>query len=148
MSSSVQKPTTTFVDESARGLARELNHVADAINESRRLLALAPDWDGEGGVAISEHAWRQATTFVTNNARWVLERLGVAIDAPAIQPGPSGSVDLHWDHPDYELLINVPAQPGARAGFYGDDRSRVAIKGTLDLDAYNLGLLLWLAKIK
>ncbi len=42
---------------------------------------------------------------------------GSILDAPNILPGPDNSIDLHWDYPKYEILINIPADPMAEASF-------------------------------
>lgn len=57
----------------------------------------------------------------------------LGVDLPEILPGPDGSIDLHWDYPGYEILINISAGPDAKVGFYGDDRSTVQVKGSFDL---------------
>jgi hypothetical protein len=68
------------------------------------------------------------------------------LDPPDIAPGPDGSIDLHWDYPAYEMLINIPRDESSMAGFYGDDRGRISIKGKFDPSQVNEGLLLWLMR--
>ena len=127
------------------GLSPELGHVRDAIERSRTILDLEDDWDDEGAQAYSEEVWERAVEFVRTSATRVRDRFGRVIDAPAILPGPDGSIDLHWNYPSYELLINIPADPVQMAGFYGDDRGQVTIKGTFPRTAPNEGVFLWLA---
>lgn len=57
-----------------------------------------------------------------------LSSMGFAIGQPDILPGPDdGSIDLHWDYPGqgYEMLINIPADPAAKAGFYVEARGKL-----------------------
>jgi len=128
-------------------LPRELDHIRVVIAESRSLLELEPDADSPH-TPPSEGTWKRAVEFLAKNAQWVLDSLGHIVDAPEILPGPHGSIDLDWDYPSYEVLINIPTDPQAKAGFYGDDRGEIAIKGAFDPSAFNVGLLLWLARTK
>ena len=105
------------------------------------------DVDDHGEAGYSEETWNRAVEFLTKNAKWLWDSFGRVIDAPRILPGPDGSIDIHWDHPSFEILINIPADPGAKAGFYGDDRGEIAIKGSIDPSRFNHhGLLLWMAE--
>ncbi len=75
----------------------------------------------------------------------------VTLEKPAILPGPDESVDLHWDYPEYEILINIPANTTAEIGVYGDNKvgtMGASVKTKLDTDSFNEILLLWLADVK
>lgn len=122
-----------------------LGHLRAAIDRSRAVLELPDDFDDEGSPAYTEEVWRRAVTFLEQNAEWVRSCFDRLIEAPEILPGPEGSIDIHWDYPSYELLVNIPADPEGMAGFYGDDRGKISIKGTFDPKTFNHGLLLWLA---
>lgn len=130
----------------ADGLPPKLKHIGDAIENSRTILDIQPDED-LGVVKYSEATWERAVNFVRKNAEWLLNSFGCVIDAPQILPGPDGSIDIHWDRPTFEMLINIPADSRAQAGFYGDDRGEIAIKGSVDPSRFNHGLLLWLLRI-
>ena len=119
----------------------------EAIEASRAILDLEPHED-EGKAAYSEETWARAVEFVRRNAKWLWVDMGFVADLPEILPGPDGSIDLHWDYPTYEMLINIPTDPQAEAGFYGDDRGNISIKGKFDPNTFNHGLLPWLAKAK
>lgn len=131
--------------ESWETLPAALSRIRRRIEDSKDLLALVDDWDDEGAVRIGENTWRRAVEFLTRYARWIWDDYGKAIDAPDIAPGPNGSVDLHWDYPAYELLVNIPHDPRAMAGFYGDNRGDAFNKGSFDPALANEGLLLWLS---
>ena len=129
-------------------LAPALRRIRDAIEESKQMRELGDDWDGEGSLPVDEAVWQRAVDFLARYARVVWERFGKRLDAPDITPGPDGSIDLHWDHPEYEMLVNIRRDLTAMAGFYGDDRGRVSIKGTFDPESPNEGLVLWLKKAR
>ncbi len=125
---------------------RPFHRIQQAIEDSRCLLQLEDDWDTEGSPAITEESWNRAAEWLTNHADQIWRCHRIEIDPPTIAPGPNGSIDLHWDSPEYELLINFPADPAAMAGCYGDDRGKIRIKATFDPKITNEGLLLWLMK--
>lgn len=131
---------------SRQSLPSELNHISQAIERSRSLLDLENDWDEAGSPPIVESTWRRATEFLARHALGVFESDKQIIDAPDMTPGPEGSIDLHWDYPAYEILVNIPADPAAMAGFYGDDRGSISIKGKLDPSHFSEGLHHWLIK--
>ena len=117
------------------------------IERSRWILDLPENWDGEGAAAYGESTWLRAIAFLKHQSAHLRE-CGSELDIPNILPGPDGSVDLHLDKPDYELLINIPKDTQRRATFYGDDRVSLQIKGTLDTSTFNLGLIEWLVSRK
>lgn len=127
------------------GIPAELGHIEAAIAASRSILTLhrQPDWDEENE-PYGEAVWKRATDFVMRHALWLWKYHGIVSEAPSIEPGPYGSIDIHWISPSHELLLNIPKDPSAPAGFYGDDRGHMVIKGTLDPATYNRGLLVWL----
>jgi len=137
------------VRELWRTLPGTLDHICRTVETSRSLLLQLPnDWDEAGSPRIEEATWRRACEFLARYARWIWDNDGKVIDSPSITSGPDGSIDLHWDHTDYEMLINIPSDANAMAGFYGDDRGRVSIKGRFDPSRVNEGLLHWLIKAR
>ena len=70
----------------------------------------------------------------------------MVMPTPQINPGPEGSIDVHWKTRQFELLLNFPADPTLPAGFYGDDYGTLKIKGKMRTEGFNQGLLLWLMK--
>lgn len=125
-----------------------LARIQPAIDSSCYLLELEDDWDTEGSPAIAIATWNRAVEWLKNHADQIGRSHGIEIDPPHIGPGPDGSIDLHWDFPEYELLINFPADPAAMADCYGDDRGRIRFKATLDPKTTNEGVLLWLKNAK
>lgn len=140
-------PPNAAVEAHARYLPKGLGHIHDAIEASRRILALEPD-EELGGVGYAEETWSRAAEFLRKYSKWLWDSTGHVLDAPKILPGPEGSIDIHWDEPNYEILINIPADPTAEAGFYGDDRGAIKMKGKFDATTLNHGLHLWLAGAK
>lgn len=116
-----------------------------AIEKSRRILDLKRGWDDEDALPCVD-AWRRATAFLRGQAEWAAQHMDFSLQAPEIMPLASGSIDLHWDTPDYELLINVPGDPKQPATFYGDDRGRQHVKGTLAPDSVDEDLLQWITR--
>ncbi len=127
-------------------LPRALRSIRDSIEHSHSLLDLEFDWDEAGALPIDEPTWRRAASFLSRHALWVWDTYGTSIDPPDITPGPDASIDVHWDSAACEMLINIPADPNAMAGFYGDDRGNISIKGKFDPRHVNEGLLQWLTK--
>lgn len=125
-------------------------HVVRAIEESRWILDLRDDWDGEGASAYSRDTWQRATDFLKRCAARGWARFGLEIPAPEIGPGPDGSIDLHWNDPRerFVLLINIrrDGDPDGPAGFYGRNDSGTELKGKLNPDAPSAGLLEWLCR--
>ena len=132
--------------EAWQSLPPALSRIREAIERSRDILGLSDGWDGEAGRRIEEASWCRAVDFLTRQAALMWERFGKILEPPDITPVPDGSIDIHWDRPDFELLVNIPSLETATAGFYGDDRGRISIKGELDIDKVNEGLALWLMK--
>jgi len=124
------------------------SRIRDAIVSSREMLTFPDDWDEDGAKPIDKEAWNRAVKFLMEHAASAWKSEARVLDAPDITPCPDGSVDLHWDYPRYEVLINFPVDLAQRAGFYGDDRGTLRIKGTFDPAALNQGLLDWLSKTR
>lgn len=127
----------------------ELQVIEERIQESRWILSLEEDWDGEGGRVVVEETWQRATSYLRSQALVCLSRHDVVIPSPRISPGPEGSIDIHWQTDSYELLVNIPENPAVPATFYGDDYGKLSIKGTFDPTsepAGHLALVSWLIR--
>lgn len=127
-----------------------LSDLRNTIEESRAILTLKDDWDEEGSPRYSESTWNRAQSFLMKNALQLWRRRKMCFDAPKIQPGPSGSIDLHWRTPNRELLINIPANPEEAISYYGDnkdDETENAVRGkNLDSSSDTEWIFLWLMK--
>jgi hypothetical protein len=133
--------------ETVQDLPVELSHIRKEIDRSRELFSGASQIAVEEGEAsYTAEVWERAVRFLARSAWWAFVRLRCVIDSPRVLPGPDGSVDLHWDEPQYELLVNIPAEQGAWAGFYGDDRKSLTIKGKVHPNSMNSGLVLFLTE--
>ncbi len=124
----------------------EESSIEQAIEASRHLMQLEQDWDGEGSPGYTEETWKRATEFIQRYSGSLLVEHGFQIAVPEILPGPGGSIDVHWEKDAFELLVNIPADAGERAEFYGDDYGSIYIKGNLDLSKLNKGLVEWLQR--
>lgn len=117
----------------------DLVYLRDAIEESRSILTLEENWDGEGSPGYSEETWKRAVDFLWDNALFLWREYGVKCGAPAIYGGPRGTIDLYWKTETRSLLINVPGKSGKegdggdeRITFYGCDKQRnIEVKGYL-----------------
>lgn len=123
------------------GYLRELDTV---LEDSRRILDLREDWDDDGASAIAERTWERATGFLKRQAERLWSEASRLLPVPGILPVPNGSIDLHWETDEYELLINIPNDPNKPASFYGDNYGEIQIRGTLDPDREHPGVLSWL----
>ena len=115
----------------------------DAVNESRSILGLGQDWDGQGAEGYSESTWQRAVDILYRFHEWT-SRVGKTAPVPVIGPGPNGSIDLHWKSQQIELLVNVSKDTDAPAEFYGDDYGKFSIKGTFDTEEIVKPLVRWL----
>lgn len=115
-----------------------------AIEASRDILDMGGDWDSEGSVGYSESTWNRATEFLKRSAFALRVHHGREVQAPRILHGPEGGIDLHWRTTSHELLINIPADPGEPADFYGVSGPSNTIKGKLETSAQNEWILMWL----
>lgn len=119
---------------------------ADHASRARLLLTPILDGETESAQGVAPDTLHRALEFLK---RYYSHFRGLSIEMPLpnIDRGPDHSVDLHWDRPSFELLINIP--PGNRfAEFYGDDRGAMQIRGTFDPSVVNSGMVEWLTRVK
>ena len=122
-----------------------LKQLAETIEESREILSLGPDWDGNGAVPCHEETWRGVVEFLAAGATETWERYDVQIPMPYIELAADGSIHLDWEGSKRELLIVVPRDAEQPPNFYGDEPDKgLRIKGTLRLKERNDWLFLWL----
>jgi len=128
-----------------------IKNLIDAIQQSRVLLQFEDDWDGDGSSGYSESTWNRAQNFLLKNALQLWRRHKTCFDSPTIQPGPYGSIDLHWRTRKRELLINVSSNLEEPISYYGDDKdegTENAIRGKNldDASGDTEWIFLWLMK--
>jgi hypothetical protein len=131
-------------------LPPEMNSLLNTINKSRSLLELKDNWDGEGSVGYAEATWLRARNFLMRNAVRLYQSQKKSFDPPEFEPGPNGSIDLHWKTDARELLVNVPADPQETISYYGDDRvedTENAIRGkNIEGSTNTEWIFLWLTQ--
>lgn len=123
-----------------------LSGLAEAIEQSRSLLDLEDDWDGEGTPSYAEDTWRRTVDFLVRYAKTLWEQRGIAAEDVEILPDTEGALAIDWRVGGREMLIRVPAEPTLEASYFGDDGSgRRKTKGTLDTSALVQSFVWWLA---
>jgi hypothetical protein len=100
----------------------------------------------EDSPSFSDVAMLRARIFLLAQSKQFHKICGYFPPAPRIGPGPNGSVDLYWKEKDWELLINIPADSGKMATFYGDDYGSQKIKGSFSPNSFNYGIVPWLIR--
>lgn len=121
--------------------------LAETIDQSRSLLALGYDWDGEGTDGYTEETWHRTVDFLVRHAIALWERRRVTSENVEILPDVAGALAIDWRVGKRELLIRVPEDSKQDASYYGDDGSgRHKIKGTIDTSILNQWLIWWLAE--
>jgi hypothetical protein len=142
-------PAEASLDEILAAIANQevdpiLREKIDAAEES--IMALPADFDGEGSIAYDTATLNRVRSFLENLASLLLHRYQSVLVIPDILPGPEGSVDLHWENENFELLINIPADSSTPATYYGDDFGNNTSEGTFEVDQVDQGFLAWLKK--
>jgi hypothetical protein len=115
-----------------------------AIERSRYIEQLRDNWNDEGAAGYTRLTWRRTAWFVAVQAKAARDA-SVSIGAPTIAPADHGSIDIHWQTSDRNLLINVPADAQRPATYYGASRGGETTSGLLDTQTARLDLLLWLS---
>lgn len=111
-------------------------------------MRLPEDWDDEGSPRYERETWERALKFVLWNAVELWRKERVRVEPPAIRNGPEESIDIHWNFPGVELLVNVPSASDHPATFYGLNKSgRTEIRGNLDISVSNEWLLMWITAL-
>jgi hypothetical protein len=114
-----------------------LGAIDRAIERSRSMLELQPDWDGEGSPGYAPATWERMAKFLRREATLSWNDRGHAMPVPRISPGPDGSIDVHWVGEGYRLLLNIPAQPEA-AVFHHSTESGLSIRGEIDTERHSV----------
>ena len=124
------------------GLSGSLTQLSVAIEASRSILSLV---DEDCNPLASQTAWNRAVEFLNLYFGRSWDHYRAKLLVPSISPGPAGSIDLHWDHPGAEMLINIPADSEEPVTFYGDDKKGTSIRGSVPVvESYSVSVMLWL----
>lgn len=124
-----------------------LAHVIDAIEESRALLELPNDWDGNGTPGFTEQTWTRAAEVLIAFATLLATHHRVMVEDVEILPGANGGLDIDVRSGDRQLLFAVSSHPQQEVRFYGDDGRRgKQVKATLDPSTIPKWLLVWMAE--
>jgi hypothetical protein len=110
-----------------------------AIESSRRLLKLGPDWDDAGAKPIEFDTWTEAIRLLKN----AVVNVGDAIDVPMpnISPCRDGSIDLFWKTVKFTLLINIkPAFK--KSDFFGETDDGLVFEGSFNRNTRHFGVVL------
>lgn len=121
-----------FAMKEKKARNRKSASIENAIKEAQWILKINPDGD------------KQHRSRTLNRAAKLLRDNCNGLPAPDIGPGPDGSIDLYWNLPNIELLINVPDIGNGEnfMSFYADGKGIKSLKGFID-DASAKYLLYW-----
>ena len=129
----VSRPYQVVLDNDlVTTLPAELADLYEAIEDSKKILALPIDEEVEDGEKYDCRTWLRAIRWIGDYAMWYFDRVSGSLDIPEIYDGPGGSIDILWERPHYRLLINIPSDYDQPASFYGDDYRAEKIKGTFE----------------
>jgi hypothetical protein len=118
-----------------------------AVERSRDMLQLEDNWDTEGSPGYREETWRRAVQLLSDYASEAARLLQTHLPVPRIRIGPDGSIDIHWQSTNRELLLNVPADEQEPPVYYGDNRAGGEhVEGELAPPVVKKWLLMWLTE--
>ncbi|HYM60338.1 MAG TPA: hypothetical protein VEZ11_05540 [Thermoanaerobaculia bacterium] len=120
----------------------EPHDLDSAIEMSKSLLDLGPDWDDAGAKPIDASTWKRATGFLRRTMAKATRSAGPSVPVPRISPCSDGSIDLFWKRPGFQLLINIQPSGTVASDFYGETPNGFELKGTFDPDTHDLNVIL------
>jgi len=88
-------------------IENKYSNLIKAVKSSFYILDLEDDFDDEGSLKYEYEIFRKAITFLVELNREVNSIHDLAIYAPEIYHGPSGSIDLNWEENGLRCLINI-----------------------------------------
>jgi hypothetical protein len=140
-----EKPHLLVLEPTLESISLFHPTLYEEIEGSQQLLTYEEDWDDEGAKPVDKKTLDRVIDFLIVQACWLWNHRSTRLPVPSILPCSDGSIDVHWELKDYEMLMNfIPDQP--IVSFYGDDYGDQVIKGSLAVDSINEGFLLWLMK--
>jgi hypothetical protein len=114
------------------------------ISESRWILGWHEIMDGKATRPIESRTFSRAISLLTMLAYQAQTDASAEFPLPRISPSPDGSVDLLWESPGFELLVNVPAGPDALATFAGEKANQIRLTGETNPEKPAEILLKWI----
>lgn len=108
--------------------------LAQLLEDSKSLLEIEDNFDGEGSPAIKPETLNRAHRFLSAFIG-ILGGCETSVVLPDIQYGPNGSIDLYWAFTanKSEFLINVPSDPTDKITYCGiDGAGNKTTKGSYD----------------
>lgn len=130
-------------------LSRKLSSLYQTIQESKNILELEEDWDGDGALPCNSETYIRSIEFLTDYSNEVLESFDIILDNPEINIARDGSIDLEWRSKNYILLINFNNSEIIDIQYYGEDNiSKTIIKGFIEDKSINKDLAFWMKKLR
>ena len=121
-------------------LPNSLLSLKKAVEKSKYILDLQPNWDGEGAEAYTESTWIKSVSFLCEFSIDISNTFGKTPVTPTIYHGPEGSIDILWKTNDLNLLLNIPKDEQA-ATFSGENSLGQEYEGSLNINNYSLSFL-------
>ncbi|TGM04877.1 hypothetical protein EHQ76_07490 [Leptospira barantonii] len=120
----------------------------ESIESAKRILDLEEDWDGEGSTKYDPKTLKIATNLIIHTCNYIERDLNSIFPVPKFLPGPSSSIDIHWENMNFELLLNLKLDSNYFT-FYGDNRNENKIKGSFEISRFKFlsGIILSLSNI-
>ncbi len=137
-----------FVDVDFAQWIEEFLQTEAAIEASKVILELYEGWDDEAGTGYTIETWRRAADFVKAQVLLARDWPGLRFSPPVINAADRGTIDVYWQLPDRQLLINIPSEAETKATFYGETGTGETIGGKIDLTESSPQLMLWLKQAR
>lgn len=129
-------PTRTLsinlISTKLTGIQVELEEILEAVEQSKYILGLEDDWDGEGSQKYNPNVWERVAIFLIKLSQKAFTSFSIILNAPIIYHANNGSIDVLWKNERYQLLANFPEDDTSPASFYGDNYYSDTIEGTFD----------------
>lgn len=127
-------------------MPKELKHISEEINYSKKILTLENGWDGFDAEAIPENIFLSSISLLVNYSKFILDTYNIAILAPEINPGRNSNIHLSWRSNRGRLIINIQDKgKGLLAYFYGDLKNDAhPNKGDVSVEKIGEHLAIWM----
>lgn len=122
-----------------------LNILEKNINESKYILELGDDFDGEGSIGYSVETWTRAILFISKQFNYFFKKFNIILPSPKIFHGPDGSIDMLWKQNEKIVLLNFPFNEIEKITFSASNANGDNVKGYLMADSNSDSLLFSIA---